>query len=155
VGKLQGKVAVITGATAGIGFAAADLFVKEGAYVFITGRRQKELDQAVKTIGKNVAGVQGDVAKPADLDRLYDAIKEGASAAGRRRLDHSHGVRRERQRYAWLLGLRCDQGGHTEFRARMDLGTEEIAKAALYLASDDSSFVAGIELFVDGGRGQI
>ena len=60
--KLQGKVAVITGGTTGIGLAAAKLFVKEGAYVFITGRRQKELDEAVKEVGSNVTGVQGDVA---------------------------------------------------------------------------------------------
>src|SRR6202163_2339572 len=73
--KLQGKVAVITGGTTGIGLAAARLFVKEGAYVFITGRRQKELDEAVKTIGSNVTGVQGDVAKLADLDRLYETVK--------------------------------------------------------------------------------
>jgi NAD(P)-dependent dehydrogenase (short-subunit alcohol dehydrogenase family) len=75
LGKLQGKVAVITGGTAGIGLAAAKLFVREGAYVFITGRRQKELDEAVKAIGSNVAGVQGDVAKLADLDRLYETVK--------------------------------------------------------------------------------
>src|SRR5580698_7165992 len=73
--KLQGKVTVITGGTTGIGLAAAKLFVKEGAYVFITGRRQKELDQAVKVIGRDVAGVQGDVAKLADLDRLYERVK--------------------------------------------------------------------------------
>src|SRR6202049_467580 len=73
--KLRGKVAVITGGTTGIGLATAKLFVKEGAYVFITGRRQKELDAAVKAIGNNVTGVQGDVAKLADLDRLYEAVK--------------------------------------------------------------------------------
>jgi NAD(P)-dependent dehydrogenase (short-subunit alcohol dehydrogenase family) len=89
MGRLQGKVAVVTGGTTGIGLASAKLFVKEGAYVFITGRRQKELDEAVKAIGSNVTGVN------------------------------------------------------------------EIAKAALFLASDDSSFVTGIELFVDGGRAQV
>jgi NAD(P)-dependent dehydrogenase (short-subunit alcohol dehydrogenase family) len=73
--KLQGKVAVITGGSTGIGLAAAKLFVEGGAYVFITGRRQKELEAAVKAIGSNVSGVQGDVAKLADLDRLYEAVK--------------------------------------------------------------------------------
>jgi NAD(P)-dependent dehydrogenase (short-subunit alcohol dehydrogenase family) len=73
--KLKGKVAVITGGTTGIGLATAKLFVAEGAHVFITGRRQKELDAAVKEIGSNVTGVQGDVAKLADLDRLYETVK--------------------------------------------------------------------------------
>src|ERR1700719_2456959 len=73
--KLEGKIAVITGGTEGIGLATAKLFVKEGAYVFITGRRQKELDAAVKAIGSNVTGVQGDVSKLADLDRLYEAVE--------------------------------------------------------------------------------
>src|SRR5258707_2709898 len=73
--NLQGKIAVITGGTTGIGLAAAKLFVKWGAYVFITGRRQKELDEAVKAIGTNVIGVQGDIAKLNDLDRLYEAVK--------------------------------------------------------------------------------
>src|ERR1700686_4036347 len=73
--KLQGKVAVITGGTTGIGLAAAKLFVREGAYVFITGRRQKELDEAVEAIGGNVTGIQGDVTKLADLDRLYETVK--------------------------------------------------------------------------------
>jgi NAD(P)-dependent dehydrogenase (short-subunit alcohol dehydrogenase family) len=67
-------VAVITGGTEGIGLATAQLFVNEGAYVFITGRRQKELDEAVTTIGSNVTGVPGDVAKLADLDRLYQTV---------------------------------------------------------------------------------
>ena len=80
MGKLQGKVAVITGGTTGIGFAAAKLFVEEGAYVFITGRRQKELDEAVEAIGPNATGVQGDVSKLADLDRLYETVE----AEGRR-----------------------------------------------------------------------
>jgi len=74
LGKLNGKVAVITGGTEGIGLATAKLFVQEGAYVFITGRRQKELDEAVKAVGSNVTGVQGDVARLADLDRLYDTV---------------------------------------------------------------------------------
>ncbi len=72
--KLQDKVAVITGGTTGIGLATAKLFVKEGAYVFITGRRQRELDEAVRAIGSNVTGVQGDIAKLTDLDRLYETI---------------------------------------------------------------------------------
>src|SRR5579872_3711950 len=75
MGKLQGKTAVITGGSTGMGLAAAILFVREGAHVFITGRRQKELDEAVKAIGSNVTGVQGDVSKLADLDRLYEAVK--------------------------------------------------------------------------------
>src|SRR5258708_13766769 len=75
MGKLQGKVAVITGGTQGIGLATAKLFATEGAYVFITGRRQKELDDAVASIGGNVAGVQGDVLNLADLDRLYESVK--------------------------------------------------------------------------------
>ena len=76
MGKLEGKIAVITGGNSGIGLATAKRFVAEGAYIFITGRRQAELDAAVKEIGKNVTAVQGDVAKLADLDRLYDTVKK-------------------------------------------------------------------------------
>src|ERR1700693_4411226 len=71
--KLEGKIAVITGGNSGIGLATAQRFVAEGAYVFITGRRQSELDAAVRQIGKNVTGVQSDVSNLADLDRLYAA----------------------------------------------------------------------------------
>jgi NAD(P)-dependent dehydrogenase (short-subunit alcohol dehydrogenase family) len=74
--KLEGKVAVITGGNSGIGLATAQRFVDEGAYVFITGRRQKELDEAVNQIGRNVTGVRGDVSKLDDIDRLYDKVKE-------------------------------------------------------------------------------
>ncbi len=74
--KLDGKIAVITGGNSGIGLATAQRFVAEGAYVFITGRRQGELDSAVRQIGKNVTGVQGDVSNLADLDRLYAAVKD-------------------------------------------------------------------------------
>jgi NAD(P)-dependent dehydrogenase (short-subunit alcohol dehydrogenase family) len=73
--KLQGKVAVVTGATSGMALATAKLFVKEGAYVFITGRRQAQLDAAVKEIGHDVSGVQGDAGNLQDLDRLYDAVR--------------------------------------------------------------------------------
>ena len=72
--KLEGKTAVITGGTEGIGLATAKLFVKEGAYVFIMARREKELNEAVTAIGSNVTGVQGDVGKLADLDRLYETV---------------------------------------------------------------------------------
>ena len=74
--KLEGKVAVITGGSTGIGLATAKRFTSEGAHVYITGRRQSELDEAVKQIGENVTGVQGDVSNLGDLDRLYDTVKE-------------------------------------------------------------------------------
>jgi NAD(P)-dependent dehydrogenase (short-subunit alcohol dehydrogenase family) len=243
MGKLQGKVAVITGGTTGIGFAAAKLFVKEGAFVFITGRRQKELDQAVKAIGSNVAGVQGDVANLADLDRLYKTVE----AKGRRidivfanagfaefaslgsiteeHFDRLFNVNVKGALFtvqkalpllndggsivltgsvgsvkgtpafwvygatkaairnfvrAWSVELKERRirsnvlsPGPTETPAigqqpadaiakivsTIPMGRigepDEIAKAALFLASDDSSFVTGIELFVDGGRAQI
>src|SRR5229473_5927869 len=243
MGKLQGKVVVITGGSAGIGLAAADLFVKEGAYVFITGRRQKELDDAVKVIGKNVFGIRGDVAKLSDLDRLYETVK----ASGRRidvlfanaglgeflplgKITEEHfdklfntnvkgtlftvqkaipllndgasiiltgsvasikgtpafwvyGATKAAIRNfvrAWTIELKDRRirsnvlsPGPTytpltdslppDVLARLvstipmgRMGTAvEIARAALFLASDDSSFVTGIELFVDGGRAQI
>jgi NAD(P)-dependent dehydrogenase (short-subunit alcohol dehydrogenase family) len=75
MGKLDKKIAVVTGGNSGIGLATAKRFVEEGAYVFITGRRQNELDAAVKQIGFNVTAVQGDVSKLADLDRLYSVVQ--------------------------------------------------------------------------------
>src|ERR1700761_5938484 len=80
VGKLDGKVAVITGATSGMALAGAKLFADEGAHVFITGRRQDALDDAIEQIGRNVTGVQGDAADLADLDRLFDAVKQEKGA---------------------------------------------------------------------------
>jgi NAD(P)-dependent dehydrogenase (short-subunit alcohol dehydrogenase family) len=74
--RLKDKVAVITGGNSGMGLATAQRFVAEGAYVFITGRRQSELDAVVKQIGRNVTGVRGDVSNLADLDRLYAKVKE-------------------------------------------------------------------------------
>src|SRR5579864_6177319 len=78
--RLQGKIAVVTGGSSGIGLATAKRFVKEGAYVFITGRRQAELDKAAAEIGSNVTAVQGDVSNLDDLDRLY---KEVAAKKGK------------------------------------------------------------------------
>ena len=75
MGKLDGKVAVITAGTSGMALATAKLFVKEGAYVFISGRRQDVLDKAVKEIGRNVTGVRGDASKLDDLDRLFETVK--------------------------------------------------------------------------------
>jgi NAD(P)-dependent dehydrogenase (short-subunit alcohol dehydrogenase family) len=75
MGKLEGKIALITGGNSGIGLATAKQFVNEGAYVFITGRREPQLSAAVKEIGRNVTGIPGDVANLGDLDRLFAQIK--------------------------------------------------------------------------------
>jgi NAD(P)-dependent dehydrogenase (short-subunit alcohol dehydrogenase family) len=75
MGKLGGKVAVITGGSSGLALESAKRFVEEGAYVFITGRRQEALDEAVKLIGRNVTGVRGDASNLDDLDRLFDTVK--------------------------------------------------------------------------------
>src|ERR1700726_3041665 len=83
MGKLEGKVAVITGGSSGLALASAKRFVEEGAYVFITGRRQETLDEAVTLIGRNATGVRGDAANLDDLDRLFDTVKreKGKTAA--------------------------------------------------------------------------
>jgi NAD(P)-dependent dehydrogenase (short-subunit alcohol dehydrogenase family) len=243
MGKLQGKVAVITGGSEGIGLATAQLFVHEGAYVFITGRRQKELDEAVIAIGSNVTGVQGDVAKLADLDRLYQTVSKVkgridiifANAGvgefvplpnvSEEHFDKLFNINVKGALFTVQKGLPLlNDGGSiiltgsvasvkgtaafgvyaaskaairsfvrtwtTDLKDRrirsnvvspgpintaltnrqsadviarivstVPMGRmgepDEVAKAALYLASDDSSFVTGVELFVDGGRAQI
>jgi NAD(P)-dependent dehydrogenase (short-subunit alcohol dehydrogenase family) len=80
MGKLDGKVAVITGGTSGMALAGAKLFVEQGAYVFISGRRKDALDEAVEQIGRNVTGVRGDSADLDDLDRLFETVKQEKGA---------------------------------------------------------------------------
>jgi NAD(P)-dependent dehydrogenase (short-subunit alcohol dehydrogenase family) len=249
MGKLEGKVAVITGGNSGIGLATAQRFVNEGAYVFITGRRQGELDAAVKKIGKNVAGVQGDVSNLADLDRLYATVKQQkgridilfANAGGgdfaplgaitEAHFDKIFGINVKGLLFtvqkalplftdggsiilnasivsmkampafsvysatkaavrsfarSWTVDLKArkvrvnavspgpietpgvdslakDPEQLSQIKAGLansvPLGRmgqpDEIAKAVSFLASDDSSFITGIELFVDGGMAQI
>jgi len=248
-GKLEGKVAVITGGSSGIGLATAQRFVSEGAYVFITGRRQSELDVAVKKIGKNVTAVQGDVSNLADLDRLYAKVKEQKGrvnvvfanagmgelaplgAISETQFDKTFGVNVKGTLFTvqkalpllqdggsivltssiagskgleafsvygaskaavrsfartWTVdlksrkirvnaispgpidtpildGLAQGEEERKQLKASLAAGVpigrmgdpDEIAKAAVFLASDDSSFVTGIELFVDGGTAQI
>jgi NAD(P)-dependent dehydrogenase (short-subunit alcohol dehydrogenase family) len=249
---LEGKVAVITGGSSGIGLATAQRFVSDGAYVFITGRRQSELDAAVKQISKNnnnVTGVQGDVSNLADLDRLYATVKEqkgrinilfanagvgelvplgaiteahfdktfginvkgllftvqkalplfqdggsiilNASIAASKGVEASsvyNATKAAIRSFArtWTVELKhrkirvnaispgmIDTPGlnglaqsreqieqfKTSFVSNVPLGRmgspDEVAKAVSFLASDDSSYITGIELFVDGGIAQI
>jgi NAD(P)-dependent dehydrogenase (short-subunit alcohol dehydrogenase family) len=248
--KLEGKVAVITGGSSGIGLATAQRFVDEGAFVFITGRRQSELDSAVKQIGKNnVTGVQSDVSNLADLDRLYATVKEqkgridilfanagvgelvplgaiteahfdktfginvkgllftvqkalplfqeggsiilNASIAASKGVEASsvyNATKAAIRSFArtWTVELKhrkirvnaispgpIDTPGFnglaqteeqieqfkTSIVSSVPMGRmgspDEIAKVVSFLASDDSSYVTGIELFVDGGMAQI
>jgi NAD(P)-dependent dehydrogenase (short-subunit alcohol dehydrogenase family) len=100
--KLEGKIALITGGNSGIGLATAKQFVNEGAYVFVAGRRDPELAAAVKEIGRNVTGVQGDVSNLADLDRLFRTTQAGEEQA-------RHCVRK--RRYGEVCRLRQDNRG--------------------------------------------
>ncbi len=246
--KLEGKVALVTGGTSGLGLATAKRFVAEGAYVFITGRRQTELDAAVKEIGENVIGVQSDASKMEDLDRLFATIEqkqgrldvlfgnagggeiaplgsiteehfdktfntnvkgllftvqkalpllpEGASiilnasttsTMGTPAFSVYSATKAAVRSFArnWTLDLKeshirvnaispgmvptpgFNAKALSEEQAKAyvaqantipmgRVGTpDEIAKAVVFLASDDSSFVNGIELFVDGGMAQV
>ena len=249
LGKLDAKVALITGGNSGIGLATAKRFVNEGAYVFITGRRKEELNAAVKEIGRNVTAVQGDVSNLADLDRLFAQIKkekgkidivfanagvakyaplgeiteefydsifdinvkgvlftvqkalpllrDGASIILNASIVASKGfssnsvysatkaaVRSFARTWTTDLKDRCirvnavspgpiDTPGLNELLASSETGNQrkkmisngmplgrlgtpdEIAKAVVFLASDDSSYITGTELFVDGGFAQV
>jgi NAD(P)-dependent dehydrogenase (short-subunit alcohol dehydrogenase family) len=249
MGKLEGKIALITGGNSGIGLATATEFVNEGAYVFITGRRESELAVATKAIGRNVTGVQGDVSNLDDLDRLFAQIKRekgkldimfanagvakyasfgtiteefydsifninvkgllftvqkalpllpnGASIILNASIVASKGLSSNSVYSAtkaavrsfartWTTDLKdrrirvnaispgpIDTPGLSDLLASSETGEqrkkmisntvplgrfgtpEEIAKAVVFLASDDSSYITGTELFVDGGFAQV
>ena len=245
MGKLDGKIAVITGGTSGLALATAKLFVQEGAHVFVTGRRQEKVDEAVALLGRNATGVQGDAANLSDLERLYDTVRQekgridvlfaSAGTAGEAAkigevtaedFDATFGLNTRGTLFTvqkalplfndggsiimtgsiasvkgwpgygvysaskaalhsfartWLNELKdrnirvnvlspgqvstpiqdqvFDEATRRQFESLIPRGKmghpEEIATVALFLASDDSSYVNGVELAVDGGTSAI
>ncbi|MGO9839352.1 MAG: SDR family NAD(P)-dependent oxidoreductase [Polyangiaceae bacterium] len=147
MGKLDGRVAVVTGGNSGIGLAAAKRLVADGAYVFITGRRKAELDAAVAEIGRNVSALQGDVSKLADLERIFANVK---NAKGRVDILFANAGVAEGAPRDGLASL---------YRDRVPLGRvgrpDDVASAISFLASDDSSYITGTELLADGGLAQV
>jgi NAD(P)-dependent dehydrogenase (short-subunit alcohol dehydrogenase family) len=150
MGKLEGKIALITGGNSGIGLATARLFVNEGAYVFITGRRDPELATAVKEIGRNTKAAVRSFARTWTTDlkdrrSRVNAVSPGSiDTPGLNDLLASSETGQQR--------LKMIRNAVPLAR----LGTpDEIAKAVLFLASDDNSYITGAELFVDGGMGQV
>jgi NAD(P)-dependent dehydrogenase (short-subunit alcohol dehydrogenase family) len=144
--KLEGKIALITGGSTGIGLATARKFVEEGAYVYITGRRKPDLDAAVASAGSNITAIQVDVAKFADLDRVFEQIGEEKG-----RLD----IIFANAGFADLVPLGSVTEEHFDCFFAVVMGRlgrrEELAKPVVFLASDDASFITGAELYVDGG----
>src|SRR6185295_16473685 len=132
MGKLDGKVAVITGATSGMALAGARLFVDEGAHVFISGRRKDLLDEAVKLIGRNVTGVQADSADLNDLDRLFETVKQEKGAID----------------VLWASAGGGEQGGLGEI-------TEEQFDAAFSLNARGTLFNDGGSIFMTGSNASL
>ena len=161
MGKLDGRVALVTGGSSGIGFATAQEFVGEGAHVFVTGRREKELAAAVKEIGQNVSGIRADVSSSEDLDRLFSQIKSekgkldvvfanagvakyallGQISEEQRRINHSERVDRRQQRPGRKQCLQRHKGGCALVCTNLDDGLEGPAHPCERRESDRKSVV--------------
>ena len=148
--RLNGMTAVITGGATGIGRAAAKRFLEEGAFVFIFGRRQKELDAAVADLGPNARAVKGSVSDEADLDRLYAAVKAERGTLG---IVFANAGVGSQLRLGEITAKHIAYGSMTALRRMGD--PAEVGAAAAFLASHDSSFMTASEVAVDGGLAQL